>query len=90
MVSIDSDMDGGFRHLHGGVTALLLDQAMGTLLPYYYENTSAISELKARYKEAVTTPCILKVRAKLLREKGRWIETMGTVEDGHGTVFAEG
>ncbi|KAL6706963.1 hypothetical protein ACN47E_004913 [Coniothyrium glycines] len=90
LVSIGSDTDGGIRRLHGGVTASLLDQAMGTLLSYYYENTSATSELNIKYKKAVNTPCVLKIRAKLLREKGRWIETMGTVEDGNGTVFAEG
>ncbi|KAJ4348019.1 uncharacterized protein N0V89_009391 [Didymosphaeria variabile] len=90
LVSIGSDIDGGVRRLHGGVTASLLDQAMGTLLSYYYENTSATSELNVKYKQAVTTPCILKISAKLVREKGRWVETMGTVEDGHGTIFAEG
>ncbi|KAL1601533.1 hypothetical protein SLS60_006448 [Paraconiothyrium brasiliense] len=90
LVSVGSDIDGGVRRLHGGVTASLLDQAMGTLLSYYYENTSATSELNVKYKQAVNTPCILKISAKLVREKGRWVETMGTVEDGHGTIFAEG
>jgi acyl-coenzyme A thioesterase PaaI-like protein len=90
LVSIGSDIDGGVRRLHGGVTAALVDQAMGTLLSYYYENTSATSELNVKYKKAIVTPCVVKVRAKLLREKGRWIETWGSVEDGHGGVFAEG
>ncbi|KAK7187105.1 uncharacterized protein CC84DRAFT_1161694 [Paraphaeosphaeria sporulosa] len=90
LVSIGSDIDGGVRRLHGGVTASLLDQVMGTLLSYYYENTSATSELNVKYKKAIATPCILKVRAKLVREKGRWVETWGSVEDGRGTVFAEG
>jgi acyl-coenzyme A thioesterase PaaI-like protein len=90
LVSIGSDTDGGVRRLHGGVTASLLDQAMGTLLSYYYENTSATSELNVKYKKAIATPCVLKIRAKLRREKGRWIETWGSVEDGHGEVFAEG
>jgi hypothetical protein len=38
----------------------------------------------------VNTPCILLCRAKLVKEKGRWIETRAWVEDGKGTVFAEG
>lgn len=90
LVSIGSHVDGGVRRLHGGVTATLLDQVMGTMLSYFYENTSATSELNVKYKKAITTPCILLVRAKIRREKGRWIETMGSVEDGHGTIFAEG
>lgn len=90
LVSIGSDIDGGVQRLHGGVTASLLDHVMGTLLSYYYENTSATSELNVKYKKAIATPCVLKVRARLVREKGRWVETWGSVEDGHGTVFAEG
>jgi acyl-coenzyme A thioesterase PaaI-like protein len=90
LVSLGKDVDGGIRRLHGGVTASLLDQVMGTLISYVYENTSATSDLNVKYKLAVTTPCILLVRAKIIREKGRWIETRGWVEDGQGRVFAEG
>lgn len=90
IVSIGDDVDGGMRRLHGGVTATLLDQAMGTLLTYVYTKSSATSELSVRYLKAVSTPCVLLVRAKLKREKGRWIEAVAWVEDGMGTVFAEG
>ncbi|KAJ4364175.1 hypothetical protein N0V83_009631 [Neocucurbitaria cava] len=90
LVSLGNDVDGGVRRLHGGVTATLLDQVMGTLLSYSYENMSSTAELNVKYKKAVTTPCILLCRAKVRKEKGRWIETVGSVEDGQGTVFAEG
>ncbi|KAF2852539.1 hypothetical protein T440DRAFT_30063 [Plenodomus tracheiphilus IPT5] len=90
LVSIGGDVDGGVRRLHGGVTATLLDQVMGTLLSYFFKNTSATSELKVKYRKAVTTPCVLLVRGRLRREKGRWVETVGWVEDGKGTVFADG
>ena len=43
-----------------------------------------MAELNVNHMQAVTTPCILVCRAKLQNEKGRWIE------DGQGTVFAEG
>lgn len=90
LISVGNDVDGGIKRLHGGVTASLLDQVMGTLLSYHFENTSATSELTIKYKKAVNTPCILLCRAQLAKEKGRWVETVGTIEDGHGTVFAEG
>jgi acyl-coenzyme A thioesterase PaaI-like protein len=90
LVSLGKELDGGIRRLHGGVTASLLDQVMGTLISHVYENTSATSDLNVKYKSAVTTPCILLVRAKIVREKGRWVETKGWVEDGQGKVFAEG
>jgi acyl-coenzyme A thioesterase PaaI-like protein len=90
LVSLGKDVDGGIRRLHGGVTATLLDQVMGTLISYAYEHTCATSDLNIKYKAAVATPCVLLVRAKVIREKGRWIETRGWMEDGKGTVFAEG
>jgi acyl-coenzyme A thioesterase PaaI-like protein len=90
LVSVGSDVDGGVRRLHGGVTATLLDQVMGTLISYVYQHTCATSDLNIKYKHAVNTPCVLLARAKVVREKGRWIETRGWVEDGQGKVFAEG
>lgn len=90
LISLGHDVDGGVRRLHGGVTATLLDHVMGTLIAYVYDNTCATADLNVRYKIAVTTPCVLLCRAKIVRKKGRWIETVGWVEDGQGKVFAEG
>jgi acyl-coenzyme A thioesterase PaaI-like protein len=90
LASLGNDVDGGIRRLHGGVTATLLDQVMGTLLSYHFEYTSATSELNVKYLKAINTPCVVLCRAKMTREKGRWIETWGVIEDGKGTVFAEG
>jgi acyl-coenzyme A thioesterase PaaI-like protein len=90
LVSVGGEVDGGIRRLHGGVTATLLDQVMGTLISNVYQHTCATADLNIKYKQAVSTPCILLARAKLVKEKGRWIEVRGWVEDGHGKVFAEG
>jgi hypothetical protein len=90
LVSLGCGIDGAVGRLHGGVSASLLDQCMGTLVIQYYSNTNATTELRIKYKKAVTTPCVLKVRAKIQREKGRWVELVSWVEDGEGTVYAEG
>ncbi|KAF1352815.1 hypothetical protein EJ07DRAFT_135786 [Lizonia empirigonia] len=90
LISLGRDVDGGVQRLHGGVTATLLDQVMGTLISYVYDNTCATADLNVKYKAAVTTPCVLLCRAKVVRKKGRWIESVGWVEDGQGKVFAEG
>jgi len=90
LVSIGSDLDGGVHRIHGGITATLLDQVMGTLISNKYQHTCSTADLTIKYKAGVSTPCILLVRAKLVREKGRWIEVKGWVEDGNGKVFAEG
>lgn len=91
LISIGRDVDGGVRRLHGGVTASLLDQVMGHLVSQIYDNTCATADLNVKYKAAVTTPCVLLCRAKVVRKKGRWVETVGWVEEGgQGKVFAEG
>lgn len=90
LVSIGQDLDGAVRRLHGGITATLLDQVMGHLVAYVYDNTCATADLNTKYKVAVTTPCVLLCRAKMIRNKGRWVETVGWIEDGQGKVFAEG
>jgi acyl-coenzyme A thioesterase PaaI-like protein len=90
LVSLGRDLDGGVGRLHGGVTASLLDQSMGALLVNYYENRNVTTELRIKYKKAVETPCILKARVRVSREVGRWIEVVGWLEDGEGTVYAEG
>lgn len=90
LVSIGRDMDGGMRRLHGGVTATLLDHVMGTLISCAYDNTCATANLNLQYKIAIATPCVLLCRAKIVKKKGRWIEVVGWVEDGHGKVYAEG
>jgi acyl-coenzyme A thioesterase PaaI-like protein len=90
LISLGSDADGGARRLHGGVTATLLDQNMGTLVSHTYDNTCATADLYVKYKSAVTTPCVLLCRAKIVRKKGRWIESVGWIEDGQGKVLAEG
>jgi acyl-coenzyme A thioesterase PaaI-like protein len=90
LISFGRDVDGGIHRLHGGMTATLLDQVMGTLISYIYDDTCATADLNIKYKSAVTTPCVLLCRAKVVRKKGRWIESVGWVEDGQGKVFAEG
>lgn len=89
LVSVGEDVDGGIKRLHGGVTATLLDQAMGSMVSFTYNNISSTSEMTVKYLKPVTTPCILLGRAKIIREKGRWVETIASLEDGHGKVYAQ-
>jgi len=90
LVSLGSGINGASRRLHGGITATLLDQVMGSLISFTHDNISATAELNVKYKKVITTPCVVLCRARIVREAGRWIETVGTVEDGEGVVFAEG
>ncbi|KAF2110932.1 hypothetical protein BDV96DRAFT_475477, partial [Lophiotrema nucula] len=80
LVSLAPGLDGGIHRLHGGVTATLLDQVMGILISYAHENTSATAELNVKYKKAVRTPAVVLLRARIVREAGRWIETVAWME----------
>jgi acyl-coenzyme A thioesterase PaaI-like protein len=90
LVSLAHDADGNVNSLHGGVTASLLDHCMGGLVLKYFGIPNATSELRVTYKKNVVTPCVVKVRARIKREKGRWVEVVSWVEDGEGGVYAEG
>ncbi|KAH8723783.1 HotDog domain-containing protein [Phaeosphaeriaceae sp. PMI808] len=89
LASIGQELDGSIRKIHGGVIATLLDQAMGTVILYTYEHRCVTSDLNIKYKQPIETPCILLCRGKVVREKGRWIETRGWIEDGKGKILAE-
>lgn len=90
LASIGRELDGGVGRAHGGLTAMLLDQVMGSLVSQTFEFLSATLELNVKYKNPIMTPCVLLCRAKFVREKGRWLETKSWIEDGHGKVYAEG
>lgn len=90
LVSLGKGVDGGIDRLHGGVMATMLDQVMGILVSYSHKSHCATAELTVRYKKPITTPTVLLCKARIVGEAGRWIELVGWVEDGQGTVYAEG
>ncbi|KAF2009056.1 hypothetical protein BU24DRAFT_468453 [Aaosphaeria arxii CBS 175.79] len=90
LISLGKSIDGGLRRLHGGVIATLLDQVMGIHISYAYGMSSATAELDVRFRRKIDTPCVVLCRARIEKVKGRWIELVGSVEDGLGTVYAEG
>ncbi|KAF2748273.1 hypothetical protein M011DRAFT_400776 [Sporormia fimetaria CBS 119925] len=90
LISLGKAVDGGIDRLHGGVTASMLDQVMGILVSYSLKSGCATAELSIKYHKPITTPAVLLCRARIVREAGRWVETVAWVEDGRGTVFAEG
>lgn len=90
LVSLGRGMTGHIDHLHGGVTALLLDEAMGFAI--YAQNLwgQATVSLKAEYKKGIPTPGVVLCRAWIERIEGKKIWTRGVVEDGMGKDGTEG
>ncbi|EDU43760.1 4HBT domain containing protein [Pyrenophora tritici-repentis] len=89
LCSLGNGLDGAKNRLHGGFIATLLDMAMGLLVFEFCDGPSATVEMKISFKKAVKTPGVYMARGKPVRQKGRWIETKGWIEDGEGTVYAE-
>lgn len=81
--------DQGFPGLmHGGLLALLLDEAMGWAM--YADRLFAVTaRMQARYRRPVGLDAPLTARARVVRQRGRRIEVAATVSDDSGVVLAE-
>ena len=63
---------------------------MGTLISNVYQHSCATADLNIKYKQAVSTPCILLVRAKLVKEKVKTaVAAINTFETTAVTIAAD-
>ncbi|KNG46720.1 hypothetical protein DDE82_001806 [Stemphylium lycopersici] len=91
LVSAGGDINGGINRLHGGILSTLLDHCMGLGISYIYGALApATTEMTIKFKKPMPAPSVFMLRTKVKKEIGRWFETVGWVEDGHGNVYAEG
>ena len=90
LVSVGDNVNGGPYRLHGGILSTLLDHCMGILCAFVYNSRAPPTvELTVKFKKAFKTPGVFALRSKIKREKGRFLETVGWIEDGEGNVYAE-
>jgi len=81
--------DQGFPEvMHGGLLALLLDEAMGWAM--YQDSVFAVTaKMELRYRRAVGLDDPLIVRARIARNRGRRIEVEATLANDAGDVLVE-
>lgn len=81
--------DQGFPEvMHGGLLALILDEAMGWAM--YADNIFAVTaKMEVRYRRAVGLDDTLTARARITRSRGRRIEVEATVSNDDGDVLVE-
>ncbi|MEE8337552.1 MAG: PaaI family thioesterase [Dehalococcoidia bacterium] len=81
--------DQGFPGImHGGLLALLLDEAMGWAM--YADRLFAVTaKMELRYRRATALDAPLTVRARIERRRGRRIELVATVRDADGATLVE-
>jgi len=83
------NLQGWSGYLHGGITACVLDEAMGWVAMYAGAyNVTAKMQVRYRRMVPIGQTCI--VSCTITRETSRLIETAAFLTDVNGTVFAEG
>lgn len=76
--------------VHGGIQAVLLDEAMGIAAQTAYPDETAhlvTAQFRLEYKRPVATDVALIVRARWLRQEGRSDFITGEIEDEVGNVL---
>ncbi|KAK7186785.1 thioesterase superfamily protein [Paraphaeosphaeria sporulosa] len=86
LASLGKGIENGVDILHGGVTAALLDEAMGRLIRYLHGMFPATAEMSVLYNRTLPTPSVVLARA-LERDEGRFVRMGG---EGRGRALAEG
>jgi thioesterase superfamily protein 4 len=88
LVSLGSGMNGHAGVLHGGIVATILDMTLAAAM----DTTAAAvtAWLKVTYKKPTPAPGVVMVRSRVTRKEGRKWFLSGTLENGTGTVYAEG
>lgn len=82
--------DQGFPEvMHGGLLALLLDEAMAWVM--YVDSVFAVTaKMEVRYRRAVRLDAALTARARIVRARGRRLDVEATVTNAAGDVLVEG
>lgn len=84
----DPEHQGYPGHLHGGVVAAILDEAMGWAA--YARGTFAMTaKMNVRFRRPAPLGQPLTVRAQALRQRGRAIEMRAELRDAAGALLAE-
>jgi uncharacterized protein (TIGR00369 family) len=76
--------------IHGGIISTLLDEVMGRYLYVNKGRNVATAKLEVRFRKPTPIGQELTIRGWVVKERGKLIETAGTVALADGTVTAEG
>ncbi len=83
------NLQGWPNYLHGGMTAFVLDEAMGWAAMFAgVQNITA--KMQVRFRRMVPIEQKYLVSCRIARHTSRLIETEATLSDFSGNVFAEG
>src|ERR1700692_4895660 len=77
---LGEEYQGGSGYLHGGIIALLLDEAMGKAARFHSEH-AVTAELRVEYKRPIPTDAEIVVEGFVTRREGRQLCHEGEIRD---------
>ncbi|HEX4643763.1 MAG TPA: PaaI family thioesterase [Candidatus Acidoferrales bacterium] len=86
---LGNEYQGGSGYLHGGIIALLLDEAMGKAARFYAEH-AVTAELSVKYKRPIPADSEIIVEGFVTRRDGRQLYHEGEIRNEAGELMARG
>ena len=86
---LGEEYQGGSGFLHGGIIALLLDEAMGKAARFYAEN-AVTAELRVEYRKPIRANMEIVVEGFVTRRDGRQLYHEGEIRNEAGDLLARG
>ena len=84
---LGEEYQGGSGFLHGGIIALLLDEAMGKAARFHAE-TAVTAELRVEYKKPIRVNTEIVVEGFVTRREGRQLYHEGEIRNEAGDLLA--
>lgn len=89
LVSLGDGVCGHSHIVHGGFTAMLVDEACGLANMIYNEEHTFTAYLNVNYKKPIPTPSVVLCRAAITKVQGRKRFVKCSVEGPSGLIYAE-
>lgn len=86
---LGEEFQGGSGYLHGGIIALLLDEAMGKAARFHAEH-AVTADLRIQYKRPIPANAEITVEGFVTRRDGRQLYHEGEIRDAEGKLLARG
>src|SRR5579884_2163658 len=87
-LAVDPDHQGYPGRAHGGILASLLDETLGRAVALHGHWTFT-ARLEVRYRQPVPVGAAVEVRARQVRDRGRFVEAAGEARLADGQVVAD-
>jgi uncharacterized protein (TIGR00369 family) len=86
---LSEEYQGGSGFLHGGIIALLLDEAMGKAVRFHAEH-AVTADLRVEYKRPIPANANIVVEGFVTRRHGRQLYHEGEIRNEAGDLLARG